>query len=173
MGALENTAEEFADGAVALYSSDLELVSDGVGAAALQTVLIVFDSVALPPRARVGAAFLVFAIDEVNAASHLPIHLTLHAERSAAATMPSAVPFSVSARARTHASVDWTPPPSTTVGEELRTPDLRSVVQEVTALRCVGRLHRPARPLKAALTASVLPVCLLAATGRSVAHSPS
>ena len=34
VGNLSNTAEEFANGAVALYSSDLELLSDGAGSAA-------------------------------------------------------------------------------------------------------------------------------------------
>ena len=57
VGNLSNTAEEFANGAVALYSSDLELLSDGAGSAALQSVLIVFLSVPLlkvcqrPPQA--------------------------------------------------------------------------------------------------------------------------
>jgi hypothetical protein len=135
---MENTAEEFGDGSVALYSSDLELMAEvdagTVGAPMLQKVMVAFEAVELPPNAAVTAAALVFAVDELNPASLRGVNISVAGVRSANAPMPTSTPFDVSARPLTDATVLWSPPPSTTVGEELRTDDLAPIVREVVGL---------------------------------------
>jgi hypothetical protein len=121
--------EEKASGSVSATSSDLELVEDG----GVQTIGLRFNGVSIPPGATILTAWVQFKADEAgNAAATLAVHG--HAA-------DSAPPFTsasrnVSGRARTAASVSWTPAAWTAVGEAgpaQRTPDLRAVLQEIVS----------------------------------------
>jgi chitodextrinase len=125
-----NDAEQaLASGSLSLGSSDLELGFEGSSAKA---VGLRFTGVAIPPRARILSASLLFTVDEqrTGAAS-----LQIRGEASDDAA-PFAGSFAVSGRPATAASVAWSPPDWTVVGQAgpaQRTPDLSAVVEEIVA----------------------------------------
>ena len=122
-------AEEKATGRVRLASPDLQLVFYGSN----QTVGLRFASVALPTGATILNAYVQFRVDEVNTAA---ASLTVSGEASDDPGTFTTATRNVSARARTTASVDWTPAPWPTVGRagvEQRTPNLAAVIQEIVS----------------------------------------
>ena len=145
-------AEEGATGSVSLTSSDLELVFDGTN----QTVGMRFANLTVPPGATIGSAHIQFEADESQS------EVTTLAIRGQAADNAAAFASGagdLSARPRTAASVGWSPVAWSLVGEagpDQRTPDLRSVVQEIVsrpgwasgnamAILVTGTGHRTAR----------------------------
>jgi hypothetical protein len=120
-------AEELPDGEVDLTSSDLEIGVDNAGP---QTVGLRFPGVALPAGATINAAWVQFEADEdgTDAASFL-------IEGHAIGNAPTfaRTDHDVTSRARTAASVAWSPPAWDTsdAGAGQRTPDLSSIVQEI------------------------------------------
>jgi hypothetical protein len=123
-------AEERSSGAVDLASSDVELVTDG---SAVQTVGLRFPGLEIPRGAEVTAATIQFQVDEVSTDS---ASLVLRAQAADNALTFAASTRNVSGRPPTAASVAWLPPAWPTIGAhaaEQRTPDLRSLVQEVVA----------------------------------------
>jgi hypothetical protein len=120
-------AEESSSGTMNLSGADLELVNDGNN----QRVGLRFTGVTVPKNAVVTGATIQFRADETQSeATNLLI-------QGQAADHPSTFTTStnnVSSRARTSASVSWTPPAWNTVGEQgaaQRTPDLKAIVQEI------------------------------------------
>jgi len=120
--------EEKGTGRVRPASSDLELVNDGSD----QVVGLRFTGVSIPAGSSVVNAYVQFRTDEAGSTA-----TSLVVEGEAA---DDAVPFDpdvrwhVSSRARTSASVGWTPSPWSTIGEagpDQRTPDLAAVIQEI------------------------------------------
>ena len=121
-------AEERVDThAVALHSSDLELVHDTYYPAD-QLVGLRFQAVAIPGDATIDWAALQMTTDEADSRE-----TTLHIAGQAADDAPafSAQAGNLSARARTGASVSWSPPGWSTVGEVRTSPDLARVIQEI------------------------------------------
>jgi len=121
-------AEELPSGSVSLSSSDLELVTDG---SSVQTVGVRFTDVQVPRYARVTAASVQFQTDEVSTDA---TSLTVQGQAADNPGTFTVATKNVSARARTAASVPWTPPAWSTVGERgdaQRTPNLAAVFQEV------------------------------------------
>ncbi len=120
-------AEESASGAVSLASTDLELVNDGSD----QVVGIRFNGLAIPRGAPIVNAYVQFAVDEATTGT-----AALTVAGSAADSPPTFTALSgdVSKRARTVASVAWSPPDWPTVGavaSAQRTPNLGAVIQEI------------------------------------------
>jgi len=120
-------AEEFNTGAVDLTSSDLELIYD----ARLQKVGLRFNNVTVPYGATITGAWIQFRTDEVSQSA---VTLTLRGQASSnAATFTTAI-NNISSRPLTTASVAWSPPSwliLNEVGPNQKTPDLKSIVQEI------------------------------------------
>ncbi len=124
----DDDAEELANRFLDLASSDLELTVEKLP----QTVGLRFRGVAVPPGATIASAWIQFTVDETGSA---PAELTVRAEDAGDANA-FAGNGGITARPLTAASVPWTPPPWTGVGEASaaqRTPDLASVLQAVVA----------------------------------------
>ncbi|HEX6811553.1 MAG TPA: hypothetical protein VF384_08015, partial [Planctomycetota bacterium] len=124
----DDDAEE-APGSVNRTSTDLELVVDG---AENQTVGLRFQNVAIPVGSFVTSAYVQFTTDET---STTPTELTIAGHATDNAPTFTATAGNISSRPRTTATVAWAPA-SWTVGNEAgpnqRTPNLRSIVQEIT-----------------------------------------
>ncbi|HEX6920788.1 MAG TPA: hypothetical protein VF314_11195, partial [Actinomycetes bacterium] len=121
-------AEQAPGGSVSLTSSDLELVTDG---STVQTVGIRFAGVPVPRGATVNSASVQFQTDEVSTEATT---LTVAGQAADNAGTFTSSSGNVSTRARTTASVGWTPPSWSLVGERgpaQQTPDLSTVVQQI------------------------------------------
>ena len=126
--ASSDDAEEKTSGSVSLTSSDLELVVDG---SANQTVGIRFPSLSVPAGATVVRAWVQFTTDEATTGA---TSLTIGAQAADNPATFASTSRSVSSRARTTASVAWTPPAWPTKGQrgiDQQTPDLSPLLQQV------------------------------------------
>jgi hypothetical protein len=120
-------AEESGSGGVSLGSSDLELVYTGSN----QTVGIRFKGVEIPQGASISGAYVQFQVDENS--SDVTV-LELQGEAVDDALTFSSTSWDISSRARTAATVNWTPAPWPNVGEagdNQQTPDIASVIEEI------------------------------------------
>ena len=127
VAASSDDAEESALGVVTLNSSDLELVQDST----LQTVGLRFASVAVPQGSLVPVAAIQFQADEVHSGATA---LLIQGQAIDNAPTFTTATGNVSSRARTSASVVWTPPPWPVVGEagfNQQTVDISPVIQEL------------------------------------------
>jgi hypothetical protein len=128
VAASTDDAEEIAaNGHLNLTSGDLELVRDG---STDQVVGIRFPGQAIPADAVIRDAWLQFEADGVRSEATT---VTLRADRTQASPTFSTASGNVSLRPRTSASVAWTLPPWTVIGEAgpaQRTPGLAAIVQE-------------------------------------------
>jgi hypothetical protein len=121
-------AEQRLSGGVDLGSTDLELTTDG---SSQQVVGMRFANVQVPRGASVTSAYVQFRTDEVSTGV---VSLTVRAEASDSASTYAATSGNVTSRATTGASVAWSPPDWTTVGQVgdgQRTPDLSALVAAV------------------------------------------
>lgn len=119
-------AEEFEDGTMYRYSSDLELVNDGV---IDQTVGVRFPNLDIPVGAVVESARVDFVVDESDSE---PTTLDFRAHAVDDAPPFSSTAFDITSRPLGTASVRWADvEPWLTVGAIVSTPDLSSVVQEI------------------------------------------
>jgi SdiA-regulated protein len=156
-------AEENATGGVNLASSDLELVFD----ASLQTVGLRFDNVTIERGAPIAAAWVQFQAKETQSEATTLLIQGQAADQAATFTSTSG---NISGRPRTSAEVSWTPPAWPSVGEtgaNERTPELKSVIQEIVnrpawasrnalALIISGTGHRTARSFEGSAAGAAL-----------------
>ena len=122
-------AEEGSEGPGTMYlhSSDLELTLDSNE----QVVGMRFVDIPIPPGASITNAYIQFTVDETNSSS---CNLTITGELSADAPVFTTTAYDISSRTDTSASVSWTPPAWTTVGEagtDQRTPNISGIIQEI------------------------------------------
>lgn len=120
-------AEESPTSGMYVTSSDLELVTD----ADEQTVGIRFAGLAIPRGATIVNAYVQFSVDETSSEV---TSLIIEGEDIDDAPQFTSAPFDISSRARTQASVSWSPAAWNTVGQEgpdQRTPDISPVIQEI------------------------------------------
>ncbi len=128
VSASSDDAEQRISQNISLTSSDLELVFDAGGN---QVVGLRFASVDVPVGATIIDAYVQFVVDEITTG---PTSLTIVGQ---AADSPSTfvnVPFNISGRSTTAASVAWSPPAWNQVGvagPDQRTPQMKNVVQEI------------------------------------------
>ena len=137
---------------MALTSNDLELIYDGN----IQKVGIRFPAVTIPQGSSITAAWIQFKAKEIQSEA---TSLLIQAQAIGNAPAFASVKFNVSSRARTVASLAWSPVPWTVlneVGPNEKTPDLSAVIQEVVsqstwasgnalAIIVTGTGHRTAR----------------------------
>ncbi len=120
-------AEESSTGNVSLTSSDLELVFDGSN----QTVGMRFNNIQVPQGAQIHNAYIQFKVDEINSEI---VSLQFEGEAVDNAQTFTSADGNISSRARTTASVLWSPPPWTLVGEDgldQRTLNIALIIQEI------------------------------------------
>src|SRR6476646_6584896 len=148
---------------MSLTSSDLEFVYDGSN----QRVGMRFTSVAVPRGATITHAYLQFEADETQ--SELT-NLAIQGQAADNAAVFGTASGNISTRARTVASVAWSPPAwglISEAGPNQRTPELASVVEEIVnrtgwvsgnalALIVTGTGHRTARAYEGKPTATAL-----------------
>src|SRR6476661_7822168 len=148
---------------MSLTSSDLEFVYDGSN----QRVGMRFTSVAVPRGATITHAYLQFEADETQSE---PTSLAIQGQAADNAAVFGTASGNISTRARTVASVAWSPPAwglISEAGPNQRTPELASVVQEIVnrtgwasgnalALIVTGTGHRTARAYEGKPTATAL-----------------
>lgn len=121
-------AEEASGGTVNVGSSDLELVNEGGD---IQTVGLRFPGTGVPAGVTVTNAWIRFQVDE---ATSVATSLTIHAQAADNAATFATATNNITSRARTAASVGWTPPAWPTVGAagaDQATPNLAALMQEV------------------------------------------
>jgi hypothetical protein len=130
VAASEDDAEErTSSSAVNLASTDLDLVYDKSN----QTVGMRFNGLAIPPGAAIVNAYLQF---QVNETSSTVTSLTIEGEAVDHAAAFTSAARNVSSRARTAASVAWSPAAWTTSGQagpDQRTPNISPVIQEIVS----------------------------------------
>jgi hypothetical protein len=130
---LDSAEEDVTEGTMYLDSSDLEIMHDGEDS--MQIVGITFPSVDLSPNSNAVWASVVFDIDEVRPGqSDVDVTVSIFGELNANPAAPTTDPGDLSSRTPTKSAVIWQPPASVGVHEMLYTPDISSVVNEITAL---------------------------------------
>jgi len=121
-------AEESETGQVDVESSDLELIYDGNN----QTVGLRFINLDIPQGVLIDTAFIQFTCDEMVNVD--PCNLQIFGEASDNALTFEEVNGNISGRSKTNAFVAWSPHEWLEVndaGVEQRTPNLKSVIQEI------------------------------------------
>jgi len=121
-------AEQFADSSMYVNSSDLELIHDTSD----QTVGMRWVSLAIPPGSTITAAWIQFSAKESQSEV---TNLNFRAQAADAAPAFASGRYNIGARPRTSSVVTWSPPAWTAgqIGAGQKTPDLKSVVQEVVS----------------------------------------
>lgn len=123
----DDDAEENENGQVDLSSSDLELVEDG----GRQLVGLRFNDISIARGARIEHAYLQFTCDE---SAGDPTSLLLTTELSPNSARFESVQHDISSRSQSRQEVAWSPGAWSEpgeAGEAQRSPDLRTMVQEV------------------------------------------
>jgi parallel beta-helix repeat protein len=128
VAASADDGEESASGSVRLSSSDLELVFDDSN----QTVGMRFVNVDIPQGVSIRRAYVQFRVDET---SSTVTQLTIYGEAADSSRTFSTGTRDLSLRALTTTAASWSPPAWTSTGSagpDQRTPDIASLVREIT-----------------------------------------
>ncbi|MCH7657368.1 MAG: IPT/TIG domain-containing protein [Bacteroidetes bacterium] len=124
------------NGAMALYSSDLELgeydtwTQNGIEQG-LQTIGIRFNNITIPASATILSAIIQFTCDNTGAD---PVELTIFGENVGNAAAYEEVFYNVTSRVKTTSSAVWAIPEWVDVGDAgdaQKTVDLSSIIQEI------------------------------------------
>lgn len=127
----DDAEEPVSTHSVNTISSDLELVIDATN----QIVGVRFTPLDIPNNANVTAAHIQFVGDSGSVININPIALTIRGQASDNAATFSTTVSNISARPATSASVSWSPPNwiANDASTNAKTPDLKSVVQEIVS----------------------------------------
>ena len=124
----DDAEERQSSGTMIRFGGDLELVDDG---SKEQKVGTRFTGLLIPDGATITAAYVQFQADETDSGN---ASITINGEASDNAGTFTSTPFDISARPLTNASVAWSPPAWTSLGEaglDQRTSDLSAIIQEI------------------------------------------
>ncbi len=122
-------------GGIELESGDLEMCTEAENYR--QIVGMIFRNIQIPIGATITNAYVQFYCDDTNDDT---ITIDIQGAKEANASAPfTDVPYNISAHTRTDAKVEWTPVPWTEAmlllaGEEQKTPDISSVIQEIIGI---------------------------------------
>ena len=128
-GSGDDVEERISNGVVDLTSSDLEL---GLDRGNSQIVGLRYNNLSIPQGANIVSAYIQFTVDETG--NDDPCDLTIYAEAADDAAAFVATNFDVSSRARTSASISWSPAQWLAVGDagpDQQTVDIAPLIQEV------------------------------------------
>ncbi|HBA88143.1 MAG TPA: hypothetical protein DCZ75_09220 [Geobacter sp.] len=126
----DDVEERQSGGTMYNNSSDIELVYDTT-TTGNQYVGLRFTGVNVPKGKTITNAYIQFTVDEVTTAA---TSLTVKGQAADNAATFTTATYNVSSRAKTAASVAWSPASWSTVdaaGTAQRTPDLKGIVQEI------------------------------------------
>jgi len=126
----ENDAEENGiSGAIYFNSTDLELCHDRPSTGN-QVIGLRFTELYIPPGADITKAYIQFTADESQNTSGM---LIISGENVADSAPFEAIPYNISARPRTAASVSWTPANwiAGDSGPTQRTKDISDIIEEI------------------------------------------
>ena len=121
----DDAEESVSSGSMYRNSSDLELPKDG---GTEQLIGMRFSNVGIPQGAIISSAYVKFQIDEKKTGS---VSLWIHGENTGDSTGFDSSAHDISHRPQTSAQVSWPNLPVLEVGEELNTPDLTNIIQEI------------------------------------------
>ncbi|MFT6017340.1 MAG: hypothetical protein ACI9CQ_000113 [Saprospiraceae bacterium] len=124
----ENDGEEKIYGSVNTGSGDLELANDNTN----QHIGVRFSTLNIPAESVIHSANIQFTAKSTNNIN--PCNLTIHGEASDNPAIYQDIPFSISSRSKTQASVAWAPPLWQTAGASgpnQETPNIGNVIQEL------------------------------------------
>lgn len=121
----DDAEEKTSNGDVTLNSSDLELVDDG---STNQIVGMRFNGINVPAGATITNAYLEFETDNDRTGT---CNLTIYGQDDDNPSTFYDIYWNISSRAKTSASVDWSPPDWNYVNEIHQSPDLSNIVQEI------------------------------------------
>ena len=108
---------------------------DGSGDANEQVVGVIFPSVGVPSGAFITEARVIFDVDEVRPGmSDKSVTVNIYGEANTNAATPTTTNGDLSNRVPTAAAVTWVPDPSVNAHDDLVTPDIRAIVQEIVDL---------------------------------------
>ncbi|MEL7565680.1 MAG: metallophosphoesterase [Dehalobacterium sp.] len=111
-------------------SSDLEIIRENSD----QIIGIRFADLAIPQGATIVSAYIQFTVDEPEKTAN-PFDVDIHAEATANSPAFTNEDHNISSRTKTNTVVNWADIPDWTVaqeaGEDQRTPDLASLIQEI------------------------------------------
>ena len=123
-------------GEVDVGSSDLELCTEDVDEQ--NTIGLIFRDIQIPASATIDNAYIQFTCDDDdNQEGPLSIDIHGFAEANTSAPFSEAIPFDISARANTTATVNWQAPIwsiKEEKGPDQATPNLKTIVQEIIGL---------------------------------------
>ena len=92
-------------------------------------------AVTVPAGATVTAASVLFDVDEVRPGqSDQDVVVTIYGEANVNSAAPSTTAFDLSSRTATSSAVTWIPEASTAVHSDLVTPNIASIVNEITSM---------------------------------------
>ncbi len=138
----DDAEETGTNGDVDLGSSDLELTYDR-RSTGNQAIGLRFDNIFLAPGTLIDSAFVQFTVDETRNNSGT---LEIYGEDDGDSQPFANVPYDISSRSKTGASVLWNPPTWNSVGiatDAQRTPDIKGIVQEIVSSTSWDGLGKP------------------------------
>ncbi len=122
----DDDAEEYPNGSMGLNSTDLEMVyQPGSGN---QTLGIRFDNINIPQGAIITNAELVFQVDEDGSGT---VNVHIHGENIDNAPTFAYITNNITNRTKTSAETDWLEVPNFDVGNSVRSPSVKTIVQEI------------------------------------------
>ncbi len=129
----DDAEERTASGAMRLATGDIDMITDSGSTSSYdQIVGLRFNGLNIPQGASIQNAYVQFRADE---STSVPTFLSIEGEATDDAPTFINSRYNISSRARTSASVPWTPAPWTRAdeGPDQRTPDITSIVQEIVS----------------------------------------
>jgi len=123
----DDAEELVADGNMYRDSTDLELINDQDYAGGNQEIGMRFNSIDIPQGSTIISANLTFVIDEKYTED---TNLNIFAHDTDNSSTFTNTDFNITGREKTSNSVQWNSLPSPNVGENLISPDIKTVIQE-------------------------------------------
>ena len=123
----DDVEERASDGVLDFSSTDIELGEDG-GFNGVQTVGLLFRSVAVPQGATIDVAYLEFTADETDSGV---TDVVIRAQDADNAASFAAVVNDVTDRPTTGTSIPWSIPVWDTIGAAHQSPDLGAIVEPI------------------------------------------
>ncbi len=127
----DDAEEDESDTSMYLDSTDLEMVDESGSSSNRQLVGLRFTGLTIPQGANITGAYIQFTCDDDNTGG---ASLTIKAEATDNSSTFTSSSGNISSRTTTSASVSWSPPAWSTIGESgaaQQTPDISSLIQEV------------------------------------------
>jgi hypothetical protein len=129
-------AEEHLNAGMDITSTDLEIVHEDAGAPATDEQLIGMRwIIPLAKGSMMTKAYIEFELKEVKGSgtNTAPVNVIIEGQLDPNPAAFTTAAKNITDRARTTAQVKWTLPPGLAVGDKLQTPDVSSIISELTS----------------------------------------